>query len=81
MKILSAIGALAIIALVAAAVFFFGGFYNVAATEPDLGVVAWALVHIREASINRPKQARGLCAYLRLVVHSCPAFSSAMNGA
>jgi alkanesulfonate monooxygenase SsuD/methylene tetrahydromethanopterin reductase-like flavin-dependent oxidoreductase (luciferase family) len=31
--------------------------------------------------INRPKQARGLCAYLRLVVHSCPAFSSAMNGA
>ena len=53
MKILSVIGALAIIASVAAAVFFFGGFYNVAATEPDLGVVAWALVHIREASINR----------------------------
>ena len=33
------------------------------------------------SSINRPKQAHGSCAYLRLVVHSCPAFSSAMNGA
>ena len=53
MKILSLIGALAIIIAVAAAVFFFGGFYNVAATQPDLGVVAWALEHVRDASINR----------------------------
>jgi len=53
MKFLSLIGALAIIVAVAAAVFFFGGFYNVAATQPDLGIVAWALEHVRDASINR----------------------------
>src|SRR5258708_22754224 len=53
MKFRSVIGALAIIIAVAAVVFFFGGFYNVAATQPDLGVVAWALEYIRDASINR----------------------------
>jgi len=40
MKSLSLIGALAIIIAIAAAVFFFGGFYNVAATQPDLGINA-----------------------------------------
>jgi mono/diheme cytochrome c family protein len=53
MKFLSLIGALAIVIAVAAAVFFFGGFYNVAATQADLPVVAWALEHVRSASINR----------------------------
>ena len=53
MKFLSLIGTLAIIIAVAAAVFFFGGFYNVAATEADLGIVAWALEYVRDASINR----------------------------
>jgi mono/diheme cytochrome c family protein len=53
MKFLSLIGALAIIVAVAAAGFFFGGFYNIAATQADLPVVAWALEHVREASINR----------------------------
>jgi mono/diheme cytochrome c family protein len=53
MKVLSLIGALAIIISVGAAMFFFGGFYNIAATEADLPVVAWALQHIREASISR----------------------------
>jgi hypothetical protein len=53
MKVLSLIGALAVVTAIAAAVFFFAGFYNIAATEPDLSVVAWALKHIREASINR----------------------------
>jgi len=53
MKFLGIIGALAIIIAVAAAVFFFGGFYNVAATQPDLGIVAWALERVRDASINR----------------------------
>jgi hypothetical protein len=53
MKVPSLIGALAIIVAVAAAVFFFGGFYNVAATQTDLGVVAWALEHVRDASIKR----------------------------
>src|SRR5258706_15891952 len=53
MKFLGLIGALAIIIAVAAVVFFFGGLYNVAATQPDLGGVAWALGYIRDASINR----------------------------
>jgi mono/diheme cytochrome c family protein len=53
MKFLAAIGALAIIAAIGAAVFFFGGFYNVAGTEPDLKPVAWALEYVRDASISR----------------------------
>jgi len=53
MRFLAAIGALAIIAAIGAAVFFFGGFYNVAASEPDLAPVAWALEHVRDASISR----------------------------
>jgi Cytochrome C oxidase, cbb3-type, subunit III len=53
MKFLSFVGALAIIAAVAAGVFFFGGFYSVAATQPDPGIVAWALEYVRDASISR----------------------------
>jgi mono/diheme cytochrome c family protein len=53
MKFLGFIGALAIVVGIAAATFFFGGFYNIAATEQDLGVVTWALEHVREASIKR----------------------------
>ena len=53
MRILAVIGVLAIIGAIAAAVFFFGGYYNVAATEPDLGIVHWALTQIRTASIDR----------------------------
>jgi len=53
MRILALIGALAIIGIIAAAVFFFGGYYNVAATEPDLGILKWALTQVRTASIDR----------------------------
>jgi mono/diheme cytochrome c family protein len=53
MRFLAAIGALAIIVAIAAAVFFFGGFFNVAASEPDLAPVAWTLQQVRTASINR----------------------------
>src|SRR5690349_2166631 len=53
MRILTAIGVLAIIGAVAAAVYFFGGFYSVAATTPDFGIVAWAIENVRDASINR----------------------------
>jgi len=53
MRLLAGIGALAIIVAVAAAIFFFGGFYNVAATQEDPGIVKWALVKVREASIAR----------------------------
>ena len=53
MRILAAIGALAIIVAIGAAVFFLGGFYNVAGTEDDPGIVKWALIKVRMASINR----------------------------
>jgi mono/diheme cytochrome c family protein len=53
MRILAVIGALAIIGAIAAGVFFFGGYYNVAATEPDLGIVHWALTQVRTVSIDR----------------------------
>jgi mono/diheme cytochrome c family protein len=47
------IGIIAILAAIFAAVYFFGGFYSVAATEPDPGFVKWALVKVRNASIER----------------------------
>ena len=51
--LLALIGAFAIIVGIAAAVFFFGGFYSVAATTNDTSVVAWAMGHVRTASIER----------------------------
>jgi len=53
MRILAAIGALAAICAGAAAGFFLGGFYSVAAAAQDPGIVHWALVRVRMASINR----------------------------
>jgi mono/diheme cytochrome c family protein len=53
MRFLAAIGALAIIVAIGAAVFFFGGFFNVSATEEDPKPVAWALQQVRTASIGR----------------------------
>jgi mono/diheme cytochrome c family protein len=53
MRTLAGIGALAIVIVIGAAVFFFGGYFNVAASEPDPGIVNWALVKIRVASIDR----------------------------
>ena len=55
---LAVIGLLAILGAIAAAVFFFGGFYNVAASEEDPAIVNWALVHIRQASIARLRSCR-----------------------
>jgi mono/diheme cytochrome c family protein len=52
MRILASIGALAIIVAIGAAIFFFGGFFNVAADHPDPGIVHWALVKVRMASIR-----------------------------
>src|SRR5664279_5205586 len=52
MRILAAIGALAIIIGIAAAVFFFGGFYSVAGTAEDPAIVHWGLGQVRAASIN-----------------------------
>jgi mono/diheme cytochrome c family protein len=53
MRILALIGALAILGAIAAGVFFFGGYYDVAATTPDLYPVDLALEHVRTASIDR----------------------------
>jgi mono/diheme cytochrome c family protein len=53
MRFLALIGFLAIVVAVAAAVFFFGGYYNIAATQSDLPPVAWALETVRESSIGR----------------------------
>jgi Cytochrome C oxidase, cbb3-type, subunit III len=53
MRIFAAIGVLAIIIAIGAAVFFFGGFYSVAATAEDPDIVGWALARVRTASIDR----------------------------
>ena len=53
MRTLAVIGALAIVIAVGAAAFFFGGYFNVAASEPNPGIVNWALVKVRMASIDR----------------------------
>jgi mono/diheme cytochrome c family protein len=53
MRFLAVIGTLAIVVAVAAAVFFFGGYFNVAATNPDPAVVDWALKQVRMASVAR----------------------------
>jgi Cytochrome C oxidase, cbb3-type, subunit III len=53
MRVLSAIGVLAIATGIAAAVFFFGGYYSVAGTTEDPAAVTWALTRVRTASINR----------------------------
>lgn len=47
------IGFLAIVAVVGALVYLFGGFYDVSARPPDTGIVAWSLQNIRDASIRR----------------------------
>src|SRR6202166_4652936 len=53
MRILAGIGGLAILAAVAVAIFFLGGFYSVAGAEPDLDLVHWTLARVRTVSINR----------------------------
>jgi len=52
MRILAAIGFLGMIFAIAAAVFFFGGFFNVAATEKDPDIVNWVLIQVRTMSIK-----------------------------
>jgi mono/diheme cytochrome c family protein len=53
MRILSIIGALAIVVGIFCAAFFFGGFYSVAGTAEDPAAVTWALTLVRTASIDR----------------------------
>jgi mono/diheme cytochrome c family protein len=51
MRFLALIGALAIIAAIAGAIYFFGGFYNVAETADNPAIVDWALASVRGASV------------------------------
>lgn len=53
MRVLATIGVLAILVAVGAAVFFFGGFYSVAASREEPALVATALIQVRQASIAR----------------------------
>jgi mono/diheme cytochrome c family protein len=53
MRLLAIVGALAIIVGILTAGFFFGGFYNIAASVDDPQLVSWALPKVREASIDR----------------------------
>ena len=50
---LALIGLLAILVGVGAAFFFFGGYYSVSTTAYEPGIVRWALVSVREASVRR----------------------------
>jgi mono/diheme cytochrome c family protein len=53
MRRLAFIGVLAIIVAVGAAIFFFGGFYNVGGSAEESAGVNWALAYVRTASIAR----------------------------
>jgi mono/diheme cytochrome c family protein len=53
LKTLALIGLLAILAAIAGAVYFFGGYYNVAGTAEEPAAVTWALSHVRQASVAR----------------------------
>ena len=53
MRILTFIGALAILGAVGAAIFFLGGYFNVAGTAENPGFVDWTLAYVRGASIER----------------------------
>jgi mono/diheme cytochrome c family protein len=52
-KVLALIGLLASLVGIGAAIFFFGGFFDVAANHPDPDIVNWALIQVRKASIAR----------------------------
>ena len=53
LKTLALIGLLAILAAIGAAVYFFGGLYSVAASAEEPAFVKWALVKVRQSSIER----------------------------
>jgi mono/diheme cytochrome c family protein len=53
MRLLALIGFLGIVGAIAAAVFFFGGYYSISAIPADPSIVAWAIGEVRDASINR----------------------------
>ena len=58
MRFLAVIGALAIIAAFGAAIYFFGGFYNVAENVDNPAIVDWALSNVRAAAGEEAAQVR-----------------------
>ena len=46
-------GLLAILGAIATAIFFFGGYYSVAGTAGEPGIVKWAIAQVRDTSIAR----------------------------
>jgi mono/diheme cytochrome c family protein len=59
MRVLAAIGVLAIVIAIAASAYLFGGYYNVAASSEDISPVTWAIGEVREASMDRHFHAVG----------------------
>jgi len=53
LKTLALIGLLGILGAIGAGVYFFGGYYNVAATAEEPAIVKWVLVKVRQASVAR----------------------------
>jgi mono/diheme cytochrome c family protein len=53
MRFLALVGALAILVALGASVYFFGGYYSVAANAEDPALVAAALIRVRSASIAK----------------------------
>jgi len=53
MRILALIGALAILFAIAAAIFFFGGFYSVAESQDNPAIVDWVLAQVCADSVAR----------------------------
>ena len=53
MRLLAFIGLIAILAVIAAAVFFLGGYYSVAGSVEDPKIVSWVIAHVRAASVAR----------------------------
>lgn len=58
MRFFATIGVLAVLAVLGAGVFLLGGFFSVAATYEEPGVVKWALAEVREVSVR--SQARAM---------------------
>ncbi len=64
MRLLAIIGFLAIIVIAGTAVFFFGGYFNIAANEENPPIVNWALIKVRMASVD--SHAKGLSSPVNL---------------
>jgi hypothetical protein len=76
MRILALVGALAIAVAIGAAIFFFGGFYSVAATAAEPGIINWALVNVRVLSRWNGKETRERTNYSPRVFRSYAAGDS-----